>query len=353
MTPIPALTRSYFTRANMPFGSNNTSQLVIESYYHWLLQACLRDIISTGTTGGTRHANSIWLCRGSSNGAGVGGAISAVGVAGTDNWGGAVFPGTLVRGPNGTNHHWMLLENVNLSTELLLNFSQTAGHLVFSIAPSGTFTGGSATTAPQPSPTTASVQANQTTHSVTDNGQYNFFGDTSNTGNTNYGHFTIADSGEFFFCMSRVGLLNFQNFICFWKTSNPQVGDTRNRFVISGDTSFSGRGSPSLSRTQQSGFCASIQPNGSQKGGGGFSYLVAAGASVIGGLSVDAIDGLYKTFPIWVIETSPMYVDRGTLPDIYHVGDAPVGSSIPNSVAQERIVISNLVLPFNSVIPII
>jgi len=350
MANLPAHTRNYFTRGNVPFVENNSSQIVLESFHVWVLSALLRDLISTGSTGGARHANSIWICRGSSD-AVTGGAISSPGVAGTDRWGGGTFPGAFTRGNNSTAHHWMLVENVALGLELLLNFSTTPGFLCFSMAPTGTFAGGSVSACPVPSPTTASVQGGQTAYAPNDGGQHNLFGDTTNVGNTWYAHITLADTGEFIFATSRVGRGNFTCFIGIWKTTGQQGGDGLNQFVLSGDTTSSGRGSPDAARLSTTYFCASRTPNGSQKNGGGLVNPSVNGASVITGQGVDSINASYNAIECRIIETTPQHTERGVLPDLYIIGNGPVGGSIPNSVAQIRTVMGSLVVPFIAVVP--
>lgn len=349
MANLPAHSRNYFTRANVPFGANNTLQLILESFSVWVLQAMLRDIISTGSTGGTRHANSIWICRGSSDGV-TGGAVTSVGVAGTDRWGGATFPGAFIRGNNSTNHHWMLLENTTLGLELLLNMSQTSSYLCFSVGPSGTFSGGTVSACPAPSPTSASVQAGQTGYSSNDGGQTNVFGDTTNLGNTWYAHLTIADNGEFVFATSRVGLGGFPLFLGLWKTTGQQIGDNLNWFVLSGNGAASGRCSPSQSRLESPVFAASRTPDGSQKSGGGLVHFYCGG-NMVAGRGVDSINATYNAIECRIIESAPQYTERGTLPDLFIIGDGPVGGSIPNGASQIRTVMGNLVVPFIGVVP--
>ncbi len=352
MANLPAHSRNYFTRANIPFGANNTSQIRLESYYVWALQAVLRDILTTGSTGGTRHPNSIWICRGSSN-AVAGSAVSAVGVAGTDRWGGGTFPGNFTRGNNTVNHHWMLLENVTLGYEMLLGMSTNDGYLCCGIAKSGTYTGGTVSANPTPSPTTSTILLSQASYNTSDGGQYNLFSDMNFFGNTNYLHMTFADSGEFLVAMSRAGLNCFYNFFAVWKSVGQQVSDTNNMFVLACDATATGRGSPTSGRLGTSAFCASVTPNNLQKSGGGLVTYQSNGTNLVAGLGVDSIDAQYNAIPCSVIETTPQHVKRGTLPDLYQVGDGPVGGSIPTGAAQIRTVMGSMIVPFIGVIPLI
>lgn len=350
---LPPLTRSYFTRANMPYGSNNTSQLVLDSYSVWILAAALMNHTTTGSTGGTRDPASVWFCRGSSD-ASTGGAVSAVGVAGTNRWNtSGAFPGAFTRGNNTTNHHWMMLENSGLGLELLLNMSQTSGYMCFSVGKTGTFSGGTVSACPAPSPTTASVQAGQTTYSSNDGGQLlGFFGDTTVTGGTNYAHIVISPTGEFLFLTSRIGAATFRSFCGLWKSVEPSVGDTNNFFVLAENSYSDVRGAPLIHSAAS--WCASIQPSGAQKALGGVMVPKDGGNTpLIATRGVDSISGQYKTFPCHIIEAAPGYYERGTLPDLLQCGTPLVGGSIPNAAAQERTVAGGLIIPFTTVAPLL
>lgn len=345
MTTLSALTRNYFSRVNIPFDSNNTSQILIESFYTWGLYACLTNQITIGSQTGTRDPNSVWFVRGSSNT--TGSAVSAVGVAGTDRWGGATFPGVFTRGNNGTPHHWMLLENSYLGQEMLINFAGFGNvNYHVSVAPTGTFSGGGDAQHPTPSAGSSVVIINQTAYEGENGGMSGFFVDTANTGFVNYLHFTCASTGEFWFAMSRTGANSIYNFISLWKTINQQSIDDKNIFLLSTDVY---NGVPDAGRIQTNGFCASRQPSGAQKTYGGIVNKMVNGGGymvqAIAGLGVDAINGKYNSIPAEVIEISPQYLYRGYFPDIYVVGGAAVGSSIPSTITQERIIVGNLILP--------
>jgi len=355
---LPAHTRNYFTRANMPLGSpaNNTTQVYIESYYVWNLVHVLTNQLTTGTTGGTRHANSIWICRGSSN-ASTFSAITSPGVAGTNHWyNGGTFPGAFTRGAVGTPHHWILLENVFSGYELMINFSQNAGYLCMNLAKTGTHqnTGNSTSQFPPASPTNASMQLQKAGYnSVTDGGQSPIFGDTTNFGNTNYNHITLADNGDFLFFMSRAGLGCFTSFVGVWTTTGAQTGDVHNTVVISGDSTASGRGTPGAGFLSGNSFMGYRSPNGTTGTNGGVITYITSGTQVVMGQGIDGVSGSYNSAPLDVISLSPQYARRGQLTDIYQVGTAAVGNAIPNSAAQLRTIVGDIIVPFISVIPLI
>lgn len=343
MATLPAQTRNYHSRVNIPFDTNNTSQIIQESYYAWGLYSCLTNQNTTGSTGGTRHANSTWIVRGSSD-ASTGSAISAPGVAGTDRWGGATFSGSFTRGSNSTSHHWVLMENTSLGQELLINMSQNAGYLTVSTAITGTFSGGTVLACPSASNTSAPVQLDQTAYSSGDGGQFYLFLDTTNTGLTNYLHFTCADTGEFWFGMSRAGLGIIFNWISLWKSTGQHVSDNvYNIFLLSSRNTYTraGLGGTYINGT---GFCASRHPNGAQKNNGGILQPYT-NSVMVADLGIDSLSGQYNSFPCEIMEYSPTVCRRGSLPDIYQIGTATPGSSIPDSANQIRTVAGGLIIP--------
>jgi hypothetical protein len=356
MSALPAHTRNYFTQANQPFGSNNTTQLLLEQYYTWCLHANILGIAPGGTTSGSRVSTSVWIMRGSSNGTSAD-AVTATGVTAAHNyWGGATFSAAnFVRGSGGAAHSWALFENTTLGYELLINFSATAGYLGGGIAHTGTFTVGSGSPTAHPIATAASVVClGQNTFDTTSGGQYPIFGDTSVTGAVNYFHFTCADTGEFHCEMSHATEGCFSSFIGVWASTGAQAGDNNNMFLLSGDTAATGRGVWAVSRYGNSAACASRQPSGVQKSGGGIVVpYYGASSSVVAGQGVDSISSNYLAAPVDIIEVSPVYVRRGTLPDLYIVGTAPVGGSIPNTTSQIRTVIGDMIFPFISVVPLL
>lgn len=347
-----ALTRSYWGRGNVAAGSFNTSQLIIDSWHVWNYARHLLGHDSGGTVGGgTRNSNSLWICRGSSD-ASAGGAVSSVGVAGTNRWNtSGAFPGAFTRGGSGTNHHWMLLENVTWGKELLLNFSQNASYLCWSLAPSGTFSGGSVSAQPTPSNTSACVQSQQTTYSAFDGGQVaQFFGDTNVTGGNNFGHFCTAPNGQHFYLTSRSGVGKFSSFVAAWDCEDQQASDPYNYFALFENGYGTSRGAPQATAAD---FCASRQPNGSQRsastGGLMIPYHPPSNSQLVATKGLDALSGQYPAAQCPIIETAPQYVYRGRLIDIHVVGTAALAGSYPNAGAQERIIAGDFALPFPSV----
>lgn len=355
LSNLPALTRGYFTRANQPFGTNNTTQLLMESFWMWSL---LTNMLNTNTAGTisashTRHANSVWICRGSSDGS-ASSAISSVGVAGTDRLsnGGVFNPALFVRNSMGSAHSWILLENVNLNTECLINFSSSAANISVHFGHTGLYTGGGTTTqCPQPTDISKSVGLSQTAYENSQGGQFALFYDYTLTGNTHWFHFTCADSGEFWVGGTRSGLGWFHNFMAFWKTTGGEATDTVfNRFVLCNTSEAAGApGSMNSARLNSAAACASVQTAGVQKSSGGL-VLPIAGGTLVTGLGVEAQTAKYISSGIPVIETAPNITYRGVLPDLHATGTSPTGASIPLTT-QVRTQTGHLIVPFTDTAP--
>jgi hypothetical protein len=351
--PLPDLSRDYFSRCNVPFGAFNNTQLAIEGFAAWAFVHVCLDLLTTGTasTLTVRHANSIWICRGSSDGVGGGSAVSAVGVAGTNRWWNAgVFPG-LIRGTSSVNHHWMLLENVALGYEMLVNFSQNDAYLTVALAKTGTFSGGNATAFPTPNDSTKVVNLRQTAYNATDGGQATVFGDTGVFGMTRYMHMTFAATGEFICWHTRAGLGGAFSAWAAWKSTGQDGADSENLFVLASSNDTGGRGAWKYSHVTPAVFSASRQPGGAQKTGGGVKCSFSGSDSVMN-VGADALTGFFDAEPMNIKEIAPQVVARGQLPDLYMCGTETVGAPIPASGAtQRRVVLGDVIIPCIQVQP--
>lgn len=365
LTAIPALTRGYWSRNNIAFGANNTNTTQLNGFNMWACVMGLLNMFSTeggaeGSTSvptlGARAAPSIWNHRGSSDGAG---AFTAIGAAGSTNapnrwWNGGVFPG-LVGAGAGTNHHWILIENVGIGLEMLFNFTQNSnsGYVCWSVGKSGAFSGGTATTQPAASAGAASFQAGQTGYSSTDGGQCPMWND-ANFGSTFYGHLTVAANGEFHWSASRLGSNCFGFFGALWQTTGPQAGDVYNQFLLCAiSPGVTGRGTPLQSFLNSAAFCAARSPNGAQKASGGILMPSAGGTIVVGGKGLDVLSGAYHVLKLEVIEDVPEYCKRGTFPDIFLTGLEAVNAPIPAAGAgQQRAVFGDMIAPCMVVQPL-
>lgn len=268
-------------------------------------------------------------------------------------WSGTTLTGEMNKQTNSNPHPWILLENTFLGRELLLNYALNTGYIAMSMGPIGTWPVGAGTVSqfPVASPTSASVQVGQVSYASAEHGQDNYYGTDITSTNTLWrAHFTCADNGEFWYATSRGGTGVFNNFIALAKTTGQQVGDTRNFYFIAVGNS-SGRGAMgNNSNINTPANWAALSPSGSQKSLGGPVMWAAAGTILQLGYGLDVLSSQYLSTGVDMIDLAPQYVRRGTIPDWYFIGDAPVGSSVPSMAAQERVIVGNLILPCNSVV---
>ena len=188
MAVPPALTKTYSTRGNRPNAANSTALLVAQSTIFALIQH-MKDTATGGTLSGTRHANSIWNCKGSSDG-------TSFNTSGTD----LITAHTNLVWAAGS-HSWWWGENVTCGYQVVIDLpSATSTSICLAFAPIRTpFTGGSLSARP-----TSTQEFLWGTGSTGAGTTVVFLSDVV-TGNNNYTHYVTADDGQFWFLVSRSG----------------------------------------------------------------------------------------------------------------------------------------------------
>lgn len=336
---LPALTKTYSVRANAPF-QDNTSALNLARSMILSLKEHMKNTLAGGTVGGTRHANSVWTVKGSSDG-------TTAALDNVDRWS---TISNLVFNASGSAHSWIVLENATLGYQVCIDCNQLAAtNIGFAATEIATpFTGGSSTT--RPTATNEFLMGSNSTGAAVN---FLFISDVT-TGNFNWTHYVTADDGQFFFLVSRTGLGLFPTFMALQKTSNPQPGDTRNIFLI-GHSLASARGAPSYAGVVPvSTGCVGRNPNGSVNTLGGIQNAGTFGTTASpGAAGVDALSGNYPTYPCHVSSSGTQRCYRGQLPDLYMVGTAPNTGSVPSTAAQLRVVAGDFIVPFPTVTPIV
>lgn len=339
MANLPALTKTYSARGDKAFPDVSAALQVSRSAMFNTMQH-LTDTATGGSTSGTRHANSVWTVKGSSD------SVTA-NTSGTNLWAALA---NLVWAAAGVAHSWIWLENTTLGYQMvidLVNATDTNANFVFTKV-STPFAGGSTTA--RPANAAAEFIAGSTS---TGSPTVQFISDQS--AGSHYSHFVCADDGQFFLLFSRAGSGRFQTFLALQKSINAGAGDTHNVFAIFG-TDNTARGVPSVSFNAgtQTG-CVAREPDGTIPAGGGMLRMhfgTQTDYNGSGNAGTDAVTGKYSTFPCLVAScSSGQFSVRGTIPDMYHITTATVGSSIPSAAAQERIVAGDFVLPMPGVVP--
>ena len=341
MAAIPALSKTYSSRANVPFASTASALDRARSCVFNLIQHLL-NTATGGTTSGTRDANSVWTVKGSSDG------VSNVSTAGVNH---IAARTNLVWAGAGTNHSWIWLENATLGYQLVIDcINSTNSNISITACPIATpYTGGSLTNRPINTAAEISWSTNSTGESP-----QGFISD-STTGGTNQTHFVTSTDGQFTFLTSRTGHGMFSINVSLLKTVNNAAGDTRNVFWL-GHSLASSRGCPAFNTVANAASgCSGRNPNGvAVMSSGGIDPVTPGSTAYYGsgaGLT-DAITGKYNIVPcsVWSAGTS-QFAYRGTIPDWYQCPPVLVGTSIPSAAAQTRIVAGDFIIPFPGVVP--
>lgn len=337
---IPALSKSYYVKGNIPFASNGStaSGTTLLQTSIWLLKQILINGTITGGSVGThaRNSNSNWTVLGSSDGttASVSDAV--------DRW---TDYTKVVCAASGSAHSWILLHNVTLGYDLLIDANNNVSNLRIAATKTSdaVFTGGSTTVGPT---STSEFDARTASTGTTANAA--FLGDTT-TGGTNYAHFQTDDSGHWFYVVSRSGTGLFSTQAGLLQTVNNAVSDTRNTLLWM-DGSNSGRGVPSTAAMQTAALCSMRSFNNVTNSTGGWSTSqVFGGASAAGNQGTDSGSSQYLAYPchIYTYTGSPAY--RGQVPDIYFVNTATVSGSYPSAAAQTHVIFGDMVIAYPDV----
>lgn len=335
MAALPALTKTYSVRANAPFQANGTAMLMSQSLVFSLAQHML-DLMATGTVGGARHANSVWICKGSSDSV-------SVSLAGVNHW---VAHTNCVFNSAGNAHSWIWLENATLGLQCVIDCVTLVGTSI-TVAFSriaNPFTGGTTTARP-------AVAASEFFCGGT---SFVFISDQV-TSQTNYTHYVTTDDGRFMFLTSRAALGVFTTFIAVLKSTGYVGGDTQNFFAF-GSSSAGGRGSPSFASISGLAGCGHRNIDGSAPNAGGIQDTAVFGGTGWPGNKTVDVAGNYKAFPLKVSSfgtTTPLDVERGLIPDVQTVAKAMLGGSVPSAAAQERVIAGDFILPWPTVVPIV
>lgn len=334
----PTLSRAYYTRNNAPLDDNTTAQRIAQSGLH-RLKAHLMDQVSTGTIGpeGARPASSIWSCISSSDGTTYNSSGDAIGSAfNAAKW--------VRAAAEGTAHTWIQLYNANAGVYLIINYIGASDTLAQVIYSRTAFTGGSLTN--RPTSTAEWYMGSASNSSVT-------VATDTNTSAQHRSHFTVASNGEFFYATSRDGTGVFYHLHAVLNAVQPDANDDHQSWSLY-HGSTSGRGAGVWASLATVGTCLNGRNPGNTltiSTGGMLTYTF--GSSAWPGINgSDGKTGQYRPFPAYVVTYTTVTAFRGTLPDVWAIGTAAVGSSYPTAAAQTHMIIGDALVP-SSVVPII
>jgi len=346
---LPALVKTYSCRANVPFQGNATAKELAQSMI-WSLKENLTGTLTGGSTSGARHANSLWTVKSSTNGGGVGALNDGI-----DRW---TAHTSLVWAASASPHSWIILENATLGYQICIDCSSATTSVIgITVTEIGApYIGGSFSGARPISTAGGGLTPGEFAMGTTGTGvgaTFTFISDVVVL-NFNWTHFITEVDGSFHFLSSRTGFDIFTTWMSLKKTVNNTVTDTRNIF-IGGESSNGGRGVPTTAMLSTFTGQHGLRPNGSHPGTSGGAQQAGnfANTSYPSNSGIDALSGNYLAFPVGVICVGTQVAYRGEIPDLYSVGLATVGASIPSVAAQERVIAGNFIIPFPGVAPTI
>lgn len=337
---IPALTRAYSARVNVPFGTNNTTALLLHQFAAWSLMMHLTNNHSTGTASSVaRDANSVWTVLGSSDGA-------TAGMDGVNRWTTTFTPSKLVRAASGSAHSWIALRNAASALECVIALNSVTdgtGSVTFTRVAAG-FSGGSTTARPSAAALnefcagTRSAPASTTTVA-------NSFGNDFTLSGTNYSSCVFGPDGTFAHFLHRAGTALAHASCGLWQTVGAHASDSRNWYAwVHG--SATARGSPAHgTMVGASSYFSTRLNDGTIGGSGGARSVTFGGTSYVSSFGLDTGANVFWDYPIEFVELGAQIWKRGYFPDLHWVGTSAMGS-YPSVAAQTHQVVGDCAVPF-------
>lgn len=323
---------------NQPYAANTVQLDLAQSVVFSFIQNRL-NTASGGTLTGTRHANSVWTVKGSSDG------VANVSLVGVNH---IAARTNLVWAASGANHSWIWLENATLGYQIVVEcINATNTNWCVAAARIATpFTGGSLTLRPT---STEEFLWNSTSTGPTST---SFLADTT-TGAVCYTHDVADENGNFCFWASRVGtgIVHLQVAL----QTTIEAPDSRSTFWV-GNASTTSRGAGGAAQIAAAAAgCVGRAPNGTAiVSQGGALNMTAGGTALLtnAAYTTDSNSGLYNALPltVWSGQTTLAY--RGRIPDVYST-NAPVGEPITSAGIVTRTVVGDYVWPCPGVAPLV
>lgn len=341
--PPPTLTQVWYTRANAPFPDVSTQALLNKSWL-WMLKAFLKDEVATGTIGpeGARTAGSLWVCIGSSDGV-------TANMTGTDLWTNAFDASKIVQAANGVAHSWIVLQNVAAGIYLCIDCNSATTTTAGFIWSKSAFSGGTNLTRPTASNSwsigTASAPAATT--------NYIFLSDSAAAA-TN-GSFSTTAAGNFVFVTARTtqGICN--SFTWHAQNVDLAVNDVHPNHVAAHNLASSrGAGSwvSALANgyaNPGAGFYSRNWGNGGYATSGGANRWAFGATEHPGFTNIQGNEPNWLALPVEILDIAPAGSTawRGRVPDLFVVGNAPVGSAYPTMAAVTQQVVGSVLIPMS------
>lgn len=338
----PTLADTWYTRGNALFPDTTTATQVANSWLFMLKANLLgQNLSGTTGTGGAAPTASFWTMQGSSNG-------TTFSYNGTDNLG-TQFTGTnYVHAASGTSHSWWTAKSptqlgpvwmtVDMNSATVTSagfiFSRTAPFNTGSLIgrPVSLFEWAMALSTQPLATTTVAFTADQTINS------------------NHRAHFVSNVSGAFFFQTSRdtTGFFYSMQFC----TNAVDAESTELHPTWTGfhqTTTTPGAGAyATLAGT--TGITSRTHNSGSASGGSAGVWNFG-GTAFAGAVTSDQQTGQFRTFPVFLYTVlAANQTNRGRLQDVFVIGNATVGGSVPTAASPQFHVVGTIILPM-SVVP--
>ena len=360
--PWPSLSKTYCSTVNVAI-TNTSSAANINANLFWLVKAALMNQLGTPTSG-TRHANSVWTCYGSSNG------VTAA-MDGVDRWGSTFSAASLVRGSSGSvPHSWIVLQNTTLGVQLLIDLLNNTFNVTARVAftPISTPFTTAATATHSPPTTGKSVSLAQNNDSTSTTGIY-WNGENNPPVGTVYRvSFTFDNDGEFYLMFHRKGILGFTGgLIGFRPQGGPATPLIATSFCLLGtsptsyDTNYNNKGWP----YDAGGGLTGVSAYGTLSQAAEATIISIAGYSGYGFAGFYHSGDVYRNTvpnqrpgtayysPVQVWDVLPAIAYRGVVPDMYHVTGSGNCASYPSVAAQTHIGTGPYAVPMLGGVPLI
>lgn len=328
-----ALSKTYYTRMNVPVADFSTSTNLMKSIV-WALKAFMKGEISTGTVGseGDAPSSSYWTVEASSD------SVSA-NLAGSDLWTSTFNASKIVRAAAGVAHSWIVLKSPAALGPfyVCIDIAGAADTTAMSIFASKTaFSTGGTITARPTSATEWTVMPNGSTFFEAVNQAYSV-------------HYICDANGAFTFHTSKNSAGIFSGLVAMLPLIGTKPSEAHNLFgawhhFTSSRGAPTGTGIAWNGRTYNNGAVMS----------GGMQASTFGGQAFAGSIGANAADGSkWDVLPVILgnVNASAAGI-RGQVPDVGIVGTPAVGASDPSTSAQERFVAGDFLFP-GSVVPIL
>lgn len=338
----PTLVDIWYSRGNALYPDTTSATQVSNSWIYMLKATLLGDQVLSGTTVGSRPTASFWTCQGSSNG-------TTFSYNGTDNLGTQFTASNYVHAASGSSHSWITMRSpmqlgpVWFTIDMNSATVSSAGFIFSRTAPfnTGSLIGRPVSlfewaiglaTAPIAT-TTLAFDPDQTTNS------------------NHRAHFATNVSGAFHFATSRDTAGFFYSYLFCTNAVDTEAGElhpTWTGFHQSATTPGAGQWT---NLTNPVGITGRTFNSGSASGGAGGPLWTFGGTALPGTVTNDVITGQFRVFPVFLYcILASNQGNRGRIQDMYVIGNATVGGSVPTAASPQFHVVGMVLTPL-AVVP--